>query len=439
MKNHLLVLTSLTFAFLLPVAARSQTLADTVVLSTRVGEVIDQTERTQYNLFPADTNFVSAIFFRASDSSFFARVVSLGLDGKQVVKDRPYPAVLLLQLAEKINHYEDLVAGNYTMGTDPATIQILGGTSVGWQDIEPKSAERKNEQPEVAANVPPLSPISSQMELRFSGGYGFAKGGSPASDYNETYYSSSSQAGYTSSESMQDVNDKYYTLGQGIRFEGSFIYYVQNNLGVFLSLGYSSGSESVARSMTDIYTSSYSPPSSSTDTYHSTISFGYVPIIAGLHFKASNGAVKPYAGAGAGLFFSTGISSSSSYDMNNGSSMNTNSHTEEEDKATTNTPIGYVGYVGLNFSIAPTVALFMEAKATLVSFYITRRELTKYTVNGTDQLSMMKTKDKIIEYEADKNYTQSSPADDDQPSFGGAPIPLPASSMGITVGLSIQL
>ncbi|MDE3058562.1 MAG: hypothetical protein KGJ59_11470 [Bacteroidota bacterium] len=138
MKNRLLVLASLTFTLLPPATASAQTLADTVVLSSRIGEVINQTERAHYHLFPVDTNFVSAIFFRSSDGNFFARVTLLGPDGKQVVKNRTYTAALLLQLAEKINHYEDLVADNYTMGKDPATIQIIGGKSLDWSQVDTK-------------------------------------------------------------------------------------------------------------------------------------------------------------------------------------------------------------------------------------------------------------------------------------------------------------
>lgn len=275
------------------------------------------------------------------------------------------------------------------------------------------------------------APVSSQFELRFSGGYGFAKGGSPMSDYNLMYNYTSS----TATISKEDVNDKYITLGRGVRFEASLIYYVQDNFGVFLGSGYSSGSESAAENMTYIYSSSYSPSTSTSYNYKESLNFGYVPIITGIHFKTTNGIVKPYVGAGAGLFFSTGISTSNVWDNNQNGN---NAHIEQEEKMTTNTPIGYIGYIGVNVNIVPAVDLFIEAKATIVSFYLTRTEITKYTVNGADQLPTMKMRDKVVEYEADKNYTQNS-ADDSQPYFGGAPIPLPGSSTGITVGLSIQL
>ena len=432
MKKHLLVFTVLVSLFPPIAPASAQDTAKVVVLSTRVGTVIDQTERTLYHLFASDKDFVSATFYRAPDSSFFARVESKGPEGKLVVTHRGYSQESLLRMAEIINHHEDLVAGRYILGNDPPTIQIVGGPSIRWSDEALKNTERKDEPSVITAVASTPSTFSPEVEFRFSGGYGFPKGGNPVSDYDQTYTSNSGPTGSTTTVSVQNVNDKYFSLGQGARFEAGFVFYLQDNLGLFLESGYSTGSESAKSTAANVYTYYPNPPTSSSSTYSQSFNFGYVPVLVGLHFRTTEGNVKPYGGAGAGLFFQTGLTLTSN-------STNSSFNIEQEMKATTNTPIGYVGYVGFNIALTPTIALFMEAKATLVSFYITRTEMTKYTINDTDQLRMMNTSEKITVYEADKEYTQSNSGPDNTPSNGGPPRPLTANSVGITIGLAIRL
>ena len=91
--------------------------------------------------------------------------------------------------------------------------------------------------------------FSQKVELRFSGGYGFAKGAAPLSDYDKTYSSSGSQ----STVSISNTNDKYTSLGQGIRFEGGMIYYLEEHIGIFIQSGYSNGNENAKMT----YTSSF--------------------------------------------------------------------------------------------------------------------------------------------------------------------------------------
>ena len=422
-----------TAAFLLCSAipmmpASAQKMSEVVVLSSRVGEIIDQSERTLYHLFPNDKGFISATFFRVDDTSFYASIKVAGPDGISTEIKRDYSVATLLRMAEIVNHREDIVAGNYILGKDPATIQVVGGPSIGWSQVRSNTVRQIETQKVRDDDGSPAMSFSPSVEFRFSGGYGFPKGGAPMSAYDRTTRSGSSLNGST--VTMNNVDDKYPTAGEGIRFEAGLVYYLDENVGLFVESGHSSGSESVNSTETDVYTQPTYTGYTQRYLSSRSIDFGYIPLVLGLHFRSTIGKLKSFAGVGAGLFFPTNIV------LEINSSTNADNY-EEEMKLTTNTPIGYEGYVGVDVALTPTIALFVEAKASLVSFYVTRTEITKLTSDGVDQLGSLTMSDKVTEYAADDNYTLNDANLAGQPYRGGAPIPLAANSAGVTVGFSI--
>jgi hypothetical protein len=237
-------------------------------------------------------------------------------------------------------------------------------------------------------------------------------------DYDKTYSSSSSS--YT--ESVSNVKDKYTSVGQGIRFEGGLVFYLEEHVGLFVQSGYSYDNESAKMTYKS---DSYEYASSQ------SVKFSCISTSVGLHFRIPEGILKPYGGVGAGIFF-----------LNNFIIMYDEKgygHVERERKYTSNNPVGYSGYFGINVDLGSSVALFVEGKTTLVSFYISKIELTKYVVDGQERLSSMNTKDKIIEFEENKNFTRVTPGDENQPENGGAPSPCIANSIDVMIGISIIL
>lgn len=105
---------------------QNQDSATIVIISPRVGAVIDAEERKQFGMFRSIKNFTSAVFYISSDSTFFCNVTYNTKSGTQDTV-LFYIKILIHVLAEKINHYEDLVTGKYTIGDDPAQLETIKG------------------------------------------------------------------------------------------------------------------------------------------------------------------------------------------------------------------------------------------------------------------------------------------------------------------------
>ena len=411
------------FSFLPLTDLLAQETEQLIILSSKVGELIDSTERSYYHLFPLDKNFVRAKFYLNPDSTYFARVESIGLDGTPEFTKRDFSKAMIFQVAEKINHYEELVANEYTMGKDPPAIHVVNGASIFWSETHHKARENFGPSSATVPTVPDSLESPTNFEMRFSAGYGFPKGGYPGRSYDRI----STPLSNSSIDEMRNVNDKYYSASEGIRYECGIIAYVSKHIGLFVEGGYSSATENTKSSRTYNYIFQ-SPPYIS--TIDQTLEFSSLSILAGLHFRVREKTVEPYGGVGAGIF---SLKFTAAATLTSGGS-----HSEQEMTFTTNTPVGYTGYLGVNVNLHPQISLFAEAKATVVSFYVTREELTKYFVDGKDQLAGLKVKDKVTVYEENKNYSRVTPGDEGEPLNGGPPVPFPGDIVAITVGISFH-
>ncbi len=112
---------------LLPFDASSQN-QPLVVVSPRVGGVIDWQEVTTYRLFPTIKNFHSASFYQAPDSTLSAVVQLKSTEG--IFSDSVFAISfgLLNAYAERIDHWEELLQGTYQMGTSLTHILYDDGT-----------------------------------------------------------------------------------------------------------------------------------------------------------------------------------------------------------------------------------------------------------------------------------------------------------------------
>jgi len=150
---------------------RGQDSLRTVILSERVGPEIDDEEHKRFSLFPQIEGFYKATALRAADGRLFVRFDLIGPGNTTTQKMMPYPEATLLMLAEKINHFEELSDGKYVWGSDRATLTVVGGGSLTWNDLaeqkrtspgEPKSPPDllpfwRNDPPEQAGSFPRLS------------------------------------------------------------------------------------------------------------------------------------------------------------------------------------------------------------------------------------------------------------------------------------------
>jgi hypothetical protein len=287
--------------------------------------------------------------------------------------------------------------------------------------------------------------VSQPVEIRFSRGRGYQYGGTPLSGYDINAFSDYDGYMYTKT----NTKDTYFTVGQGYRFDISVILHLKENIGVIFSSGYSSGfaNQLINYRSQNIY-------EYDRDTFNGVnkfrTEFSYIPLVTGVQFRQNIGALTPYAGVGAGFFLPSGITTYNNYYYTVDSNRydyweDTWIHEtfggayERQTKLAANKPIGAIGFAGINAKLLPRVSLFAEVKATLVSFLIEKIELTKYTVDGRNQLHNLSRSERVIVFKRNQNEVSSDTYNPNIPSYGGPPYPLNGNSIGVTVGFSVQL
>lgn len=110
--------------------AVSQIQGETVILSDRVGEVIDAAERERFHVFPNVKGFQSARVLQTADSLFYVVFEIEQPTGEPQLEYKQYSVAVLRVIAEKIEHFEELVDGSYTIGTQPARLKTVAGTRI---------------------------------------------------------------------------------------------------------------------------------------------------------------------------------------------------------------------------------------------------------------------------------------------------------------------
>ena len=107
---------------LLAATLHAQDSARVVIVSAIVGEVIDREDRDAYKLFPVIADFRSAEIFQHSDGRFVVRVrrnPAAGISDTMIL----YSKVAISALGEQIEHFSELVKGEYAMGSQPVVLR----------------------------------------------------------------------------------------------------------------------------------------------------------------------------------------------------------------------------------------------------------------------------------------------------------------------------
>jgi hypothetical protein len=107
----------------MPDCLRAQDSDKVVIVSPRVGSVIDAAERERYELFQEIKGFDRAVFLQTPRKTYYAKIVFVGQNGRRRDTTIQYPKDTLLVLAGQIEHFEDLKAGKYHIGDQPQEIQ----------------------------------------------------------------------------------------------------------------------------------------------------------------------------------------------------------------------------------------------------------------------------------------------------------------------------
>jgi hypothetical protein len=119
-----------------PGRLRTQNSDKVVILSLRVGSVIDGAERERYQLFQEIKGFDRAVFLQTPEKTYYAKIMYIEPDGGRRDTTIQYSEDSLSVLAERIDHFEDLKAGKYRMGDQPAEIQLADTIRLTSYDLQ---------------------------------------------------------------------------------------------------------------------------------------------------------------------------------------------------------------------------------------------------------------------------------------------------------------
>lgn len=258
--------------------------------------------------------------------------------------------------------------------------------------------------------------------MGIDGGYGFAAGKqSLIDDYKTTV---------TSTSTSQTVTSHPFSLGKGIN-TGLYAGYMFNkNVGAELGVAYLIGSKNV---FTDenINTSAF-PSSSKTEMTWKGKMIRLVPTI---RMTAGEKKLHPYIKAG--LIIGVG---GKVYDDTHTQNTSTSgsSVTDESWEYYGGMSWGFHGGIGLNYMVSDKIGIFAEAAGNYQNFAMKKGSMTKYTVDGVDQMSSLDTYEKETEFVDSYTYDSSTPPNVNQPDKSSKFF-MPFSSIGINLGLHISL
>jgi opacity protein-like surface antigen len=126
MRNRIFLMILAGLALLsIPKSVLAQDNDKVLILSPRVGSVIDAGERERYGLFQGIKGFDRAVFFQTPEKKYYAKIMCVGSDGARRDTTVQYSEDELKMLAEQIDHFEDIQKGTYKMGQQPATLKVV--------------------------------------------------------------------------------------------------------------------------------------------------------------------------------------------------------------------------------------------------------------------------------------------------------------------------
>lgn len=247
--------------------------------------------------------------------------------------------------------------------------------------------------------------------ININAGYGF----NISSQTLDYYFDLYNHTRDTDSDNYENV---YVSLGKGLNFGGTFGYMLNKNIGAELGISYLLGAESKAKQ-----------EYSGIKRNH-ILSSNMLRIIPSLVIASGFNDINPYAKFG--LIIGTGSLMYEYDDDDNGDK------TIIKTKLNGGLALGLNAGIGAIFYLNDNMSLFGEINMVNLSYAPTKGKITEATLNGTDILSNMKTREKEIEYVDSYNHSFIDPPPDSQPRKE-LKHKLPFGSLGFNFGLRINL
>jgi hypothetical protein len=231
-------------------------------------------------------------------------------------------------------------------------------------------------------------------------------------DYFDFYDYKGNTNGYTETQ-------QFISLGKGFNAGANFGMMFNDNVGVDLGISYLVGGKSKAQ---DVY------EDGSTGDY--TFSSQMLRFNPSLIISSDHGNLKPYAKFG--IVFGTGsvLFQYNEKEESYASSM--------EMKLSQGMGVGCTSGIGVNFELSKSMSFFGEINVIAMSYSPKIGEITKYSVDGVDQLPDLTTADKEIEFVDEITVDYKNDRTENQPSQELSQS-LPFSSTSINFGIRINL
>lgn len=210
---------------------------------------------------------------------------------------------------------------------------------------------------------------------------------------------------YDAQGNETSVEDIYHSFGKGIKLRGAMGFLLSSNIAIQFESGLSLAAGKTLEQQFNSTTSK------------NEITAWNIPFLASIVARSNSENVRPYVGAGGGfyLFFMK-------YKM-----TNSNSQALSEFRQKFKFPIGFHGFVGLEFPAGESFSFYMEVRFVSLGLYPSESELTAAkNANGDDIL------DQIPDDQKKQKYKKDS-LDDPAPDL------VSASNLGVFFGLKITL
>ena len=280
-----------------------------------------------------------------------------------------------------------------------------------------------------------LSQTKAQgLFIKVQPGYGLALSSSNFG-VNVTYTNTQTITTETESFKYENVKGSY---GNGLNVGASIGYMFNEYMGAELGIGYHIGGSYEVFSKGNSTSTMPPLPTVTSDTNRTTTykanQFRLNPAII---ITSGSEGLAPYLKFGLVLGIGTKVSVSQEYTSKTSVTAESKSISEWEQSG--GMSIGLNGALGATYSISDNISLFAELEIISMSYAPTKQSLVKYTIDGVDKLSTLKTYSIETEYVSDYSATSQfpTPSEFDKPKQELKQY-VPFSSFGINVGLQIK-
>lgn len=229
---------------------------------------------------------------------------------------------------------------------------------------------------------------------------------------------------YNSDQNSDTYKGIYSSLGQGFQPHVVVGYKLNPNIGVEIGYGYLLGSKITA----DINDAS-NPNFVETGTQEMQARMQRITI--GTRVAYTEGHIHPYLRMGIVLGMGTKVISETNT-TSTGPAFNSSYHRIEEFSG--GLSVGFSGGLGLTYHVSESLGIFAEAGMTAQNYSPDHGVITKYDLDGQDQLGSMNTRQKHTDYVTE--YTDNGNSNNDVPDQD-LRFHLPMSSFGIAVGIHL--